>query len=207
MRAVLYAAVIGLSSILVFGPYDASGHVENLALGLIAGAALPLVDLGYENRRYAALALGGVWAGRNKVRVSAAYLYRIRVDGKFLLIRGGRFPTQFQPVGGVFKVAATGRGKLVELGAADDNLIPLDTASADDLRIRLEGCRLVSFLKWFESGQGRETSPWREFQEELVGSCARTLVSEHLPREVMGRAQVPLERAYPGVRVAARRDT
>ncbi len=92
------------------------------------------------------------------------------------MIRGGRFPTQFQPVGGVFKVAATGRGKLVELGAADD-LIPLDTASADDLRIRLEGCRLVSFLKWFESGQGRETSPWREFQEELVASG---LVPAHL---------------------------
>ncbi len=45
------------------------------------------------------------------------------------------------------------------------------------MRIRLEGCRLVSFLKWFESGQGRETSPWREFQEELVASG---LVPAHL---------------------------
>nr|WP_241158244.1 hypothetical protein [Adlercreutzia sp. ZJ138] len=35
--------------------------------------------------------------------MSAAYLFRIKVGGKYLLIRGNRIKDQYQPVGGVYK--------------------------------------------------------------------------------------------------------
>ena len=50
----------------------------------------------------------------------------------------------------------------------DDNFIPLDAESRDDLRIRIRGRHLLAFYSWFDSGKSRETSPWREFYEELV---------------------------------------
>jgi hypothetical protein len=47
-------------------------------------------------------------------------------------------------------------------------LIPIDSVSQDDLRVRLPGRNLIAFVKWFESGKSREIGPWREFHEELI---------------------------------------
>jgi hypothetical protein len=44
----------------------------------------------------------------------------------------------------------------------------MDDVSRHDLRIRIQGGKLITFVKWFESGHSRETSPWREFCEELI---------------------------------------
>ena len=94
--------------------------------------------------------------------------FRIEDHGRFLLLRGSRIPNQYQPVGGVYKFNDSARGLLQEWGARTDDLIPIDEVSADDLRLRIPGRRLVAFVKWFESGRSREIGPWREFYEELV---------------------------------------
>jgi hypothetical protein len=107
--------------------------------------------------------------GRDMVRISAAYLFRIKIDGKYLLVKGARFP-HYQPVGGVFKVSPTGRAFLVGIGAQDDDLIPIDQASEADLRIRVKGVHLSKFYRWFDGRTGREDAPWREFQEELIAT-------------------------------------
>ncbi len=92
------------------------------------------------------------------------------MDGKFLLVRGRRYANQFQPVGGVYKVLGSGAAQLRRWGALGDDLLPLaNTGDTDDLRLRLKGKHLPAFLRWFDSGEGRETCPWREFHEELLG--------------------------------------
>jgi hypothetical protein len=106
---------------------------------------------------------------RKMVRISAAYLFRIKVDGKYLLVKGNRFP-HYQPVGGVFKVSPKGKSFLESIEAQDDELIPIDQTSEADLRIRLMGASLPRFYGWFDSRSGREDAPWREFQEELIAT-------------------------------------
>lgn len=103
------------------------------------------------------------------VRISAAYLFRIKIDGMYLLVKGSRFP-HYQPVGGVFKVSPKGQYFLASIGAQDDDLIPIDQTSESDLRIRVRGANLSRFYNWFESRSGREDAPWREFQEELIST-------------------------------------
>ena len=39
----------------------------------------------------------------DQIRISFAYLFRIKVDGKYLLVRNGRNFDKFQPVGGAYK--------------------------------------------------------------------------------------------------------
>ena len=46
------------------------------------------------------------------IRLSFSYLFRIEVDGKYLLVRGHRMNNQFQPIGGVYKVYDEGKSFL-----------------------------------------------------------------------------------------------
>lgn len=108
---------------------------------------------------------------RNKpIRVSMAYLFRIQVQGKFLLVKNHRDQPGYQPVGGVYKYLKEENQQLfAELGIEPCHFMPVDKQSRNDLRkIILQRKNLISFLKWFDSGKNRETDPWREFQEELV---------------------------------------
>ncbi len=138
-----------------------------LVSGIIIGLAGPFLDGVISNVRYLRLIWYGIRYRNARIRVSVSYLFRIKVDGRYLLIRGGRWP-QFQPVGGVYKVLPEARGVLNDLHALDDDLVAVDAVSRNDLRIRIPANRLVTFMRWFESERSRETSPWREFYEELV---------------------------------------
>jgi hypothetical protein len=112
---------------------------------------------------------------KEKIRFSISYLFKIKVDDKYLLVKGKRVPGQFQPVGGVFKRFRESYYALSKLDVTDDDNIPIDDVSIDDLRIKLPARNTVSFLKWYNSQLGREVSPYREFQEELI----RTEILKH----------------------------
>lgn len=115
---------------------------------------------------------------RRKIRISASYLFRVRIDGKYLLVKSNRWH-HYQPVGGVYKVSDGAKQFLDDIGALDDDLVPIDEASLHDLRLRIPATKLIPFLRWFESGRSRETSPWREFYEELLKT--KTLPSAKFP--------------------------
>lgn len=105
-----------------------------------------------------------------KIRVSASYLISIHSGDRYLLVRGNRIPTQFQPVGGVFKATQDTWTKELQqrLGAElDDRFLP-DTDSERDLRLRIPGRNLHRFIRWFNRREGRELFPFREFYEELI---------------------------------------
>jgi hypothetical protein len=138
-----------------------------LITGAMIGIAVPLLDSLAENSRYLRPIYYSLrYAGRH-IRLSVSYLFRIKVDGAYLLVRSARWD-HYQPVGGVYKISEGAKSVMDELGILDDSLVPIDEASLHDLRIRVPARRLVQFIRWFESERSRETSSWREFSEELL---------------------------------------
>lgn len=102
------------------------------------------------------------------VRLSIAYLYRIKVDNKYLLVKS-RTRTYFQPVGGVFKTLPGSERIFDKLKVKSDRHFETDHGIAKgDLRVVLKGSNVIEFLEWFNSKADREISPWREFCEELI---------------------------------------
>jgi NTE family protein len=125
------------------------------------------------------------------VRVSISGLFRIKIDGKYLLVLGNRIP-QFQPVGGVLKRLPKATYKLSELGVLDDDKLPIDNASRGDLRVRVPLKHLPQFLEWYRTSSGRETTPDREFREELLETSLlpsdkfKYIFHEHVRTHVSG---------------------
>lgn len=106
---------------------------------------------------------------RNKeIRLSIAYLFRIKIDGKYLLVKSSR-RNYFQPVGGAFKTLPGSEKLFEKLNVKRDRLIETEKGIAkNDLRVFVKGLNVIEFIEWFKSKEDRETSPWREFCEELI---------------------------------------
>jgi hypothetical protein len=106
---------------------------------------------------------------RNKeIRLSCAYLYRIKFEGNYLLVKS-RLRNYFQPVGGAFKSLPGSEIIFEKLGVKPDRIIETERGIAKgDLRIFVKGVNVIEFIEWFNSKEDRETAPWREFCEELL---------------------------------------
>ncbi|WOD40544.1 hypothetical protein [Nodosilinea sp. E11] len=164
-KVILYILLLflALCSLLV----SSNSYFVSVVLGVISSIIILLADLLVVNSEYYKLISVRLLYRDKNIRMSISYLFRIKVEGKYLLIRGKRFP-QFQPVGGVFKRYDSSISFFQEIHALDDDLIPIDADSKRDLRIRLKGRYLLKFMKWFDSRKNREICGWREFYEELV---------------------------------------
>lgn len=112
---------------------------------------------------------------KKEIRLSFSYLFKIQIDGKYLLIKGNRLKNQYQPVGGVYKYYPEAKPALESFRYISDIKMG-NTNETDDLRINIKGKNLLSFMEWFLSMKDREYDPCREFREEL-------LVSGLLPSE------------------------
>ena len=126
--------------------------LSNLAIGAI-GAILGMAITSFTELR------GKLWTclvaqvgyHNTYIRVSVAYLFKIYVDGRYLLVRSRNVPGQFQPVGGVYKRLRDSVEKLNQLEVLDDKEIPICDTTRLDLRVRVKGKHLAAFIKWFES--------------------------------------------------------
>ena len=99
--------------------------------------------------------------------LSFSYLYKIEVEGKYLLVRGHRMKDRYQPVGGVYKFYPGARDFLNSIHYQPDTMVG-NIEDTDDLRIRIKGKYLLKFMEWFNSMKNRECDPTREFFEELI---------------------------------------
>ena len=113
---------------------------------------------------------------KTEIRVSISYLFQIKIDGKYLLVKGNRID-QYQPVGGVFKMLPSFKEIKRSYNIIDDDRLPIDETSEDDLRIRVQGKNLVKLLSWFYTRKNREVGVHREFYEELIRPEALTVDS------------------------------
>jgi SMODS-associated NUDIX domain len=140
-----------------------------MATGALAGLIVLAVDRPPQVR-WLPMAIYTTLRCRGRlVRISVSYLFRIKVGNRYLLIRNERRPETFAPVGGVYKRLPGSEKRLERLKTLDDDCHAIDERSVDDLRVRVPGWNVVRFLRWFERGEHRELSPWRELFEELVG--------------------------------------
>ena len=174
-RLIVYSIGLVISMVGMFNSRPDGGFFA-VSSGLAIGFLIPLLDTLIVSSHFLKIAWYSLRTWRSRVRISASYLYRIRVDDKYLLVKGQRFD-QFQPVGGVYKVHPSSSGRRRDLGVLDDDLLVPDDVSDGDLRVRVLGKNLLPFVRWFEEGRGRETDGWREFYEELIAT-------DLLPREV-----------------------
>lgn len=105
------------------------------------------------------------------IRISFAYLYRIFINGKYLLVKNERGTDRFQPVGGAYKCNNEEKTYLASsFCVADDNCIKIDESSINDYRMRVPKKALKKFIKRFDNTKNRENIEdlSREFKEELL---------------------------------------
>lgn len=105
------------------------------------------------------------------IRISFAYLYRIKVGNKYLLVKNERGTKKYQPVGGVYKLKGNEKIELKNLyHIIDDNKVSIDESSCNDYRLQMESKYLRKFVKRFDRKAERERVDdlSREFTEELV---------------------------------------
>jgi hypothetical protein len=166
VRLAVYAT-LSLVSLAVLPFLAPSGRVFPLVSGLLVGVLIPLADAVLIGRERLRLLWFSFRYRNQMIRVSLCYLFRIRIDDRYLFVRSARAPV-FLPVGGVYKATAGAKDFFDSIGVLADDLVPIDVNSRDDLRVRLPGRHLAAFMRWFEQGTCRETDQWREFYEELV---------------------------------------
>ena len=115
------------------------------------------------------LAIRCLFNRNEKVYVSLSYLLKIKLKGsnKYLMVRGGKIPNQYQPVGGVYHKFSSITEKWNTWEASEARN---DPKNSDDLRFFTKKKHLPEIRKWFYSGKNREIGVWREFCEELIES-------------------------------------
>ena len=168
MKQATFYLVIFLACIALF-LYSSNANLDALAIGVASAIIFLLVQTISRNIEHLSYLWYSIRYWDTLIRLSVSYLFRIKVAGKYFLIKGKRFE-QFQPVGGVFKRYPSSEVFFSSINALDNDLIPIDEKSDGDLRVRVKGSHLIGFLKWFYSMNGREVSGWREFYEELIST-------------------------------------
>src|SRR6185295_3226319 len=99
--------------------------LSTFALGAMGSLSVVLAtELAVRLQSIKILFLG--WLHRAElIRLSIAYLIRIRLDDEYLLVWNERF-RQFQPVGGVYKRLSGAVSVFDQLGVLDDDKIPIN---------------------------------------------------------------------------------
>jgi hypothetical protein len=132
-----------------------------------------------------------------KIRFSMSYLYIIKIDDEYLLVRNSNYG-HYQLVGGKYKRLEGTQSLLKEkFEAIDDLKLPNKDLMKDDFAIFIPAKRAIKFLDWFNEGKNREINHWREFYEELIEGKAKLISKEKFPYvnyNLLGRVTTPVKR-------------
>jgi hypothetical protein len=168
MRYIIYFLLF-IPVIFTIKIFPSGSAAHSISTSIFAGLILFHIDAILINWRKFVILFWQIKYWNTDVRLSISYLFQIKCEDRYLLVKSKR-RNSYQPPGGVYKRLPDSEILFKKIRALDDSLIPVDTHSVGDLRILLKGKYLISFFKWFESEEGREVSPWREFYEELVNT-------------------------------------
>ena len=135
-----------------------------------------------------------------RIRFSMSYLYRIKVDDKYLLVKNNNYG-HFQLVGGKYKILEDTRALLKkEFDAVDDPKLPNKGIMKDDFALFIPAKNALKFIDWFNKGKDREVSHWREFYEELIEGKGSFLSKSNFPYvnyNFVGKVLTPIKKT-PG---------
>ena len=149
------------------------GAFFSVAVGLIVKTIEDLTDTQIWQASLRRILRERVVSPTDYIRISFAYLYRIQINGKYLLVKNSRNIEKFQPVGGVYQCDENEKIFLFrKLGIAEDNGMPIDKQSENDYRMRVPARNLKKFVRRFNKTKQRENfeNLSREFIEELVNT-------------------------------------
>jgi hypothetical protein len=179
--------VIAATILVIVGKYFLSDELrpEFVGNGLAMFVLLFTVELVYDaytNRHRLWLVIRcwwlGLWGGH--VRFSMSYLYRIKVNDKYLLVKNSNWD-HYQLVGGKYKRLALTQKILNDFDAVDDLKMPTNGLKKDDLAVFVPAKNSIKFIDWFNTGKDREISHWREFYEELIDGKGKLLDQKSFP--------------------------
>lgn len=111
----------------------------------------------------------GLLSEDTRVRISFAYLFRIKIDDKYFLVPNTR-TKKYQPVGGVYKFNDIEANYLSEnIPFEYDKYIIIDKITRKDYRLFINNKDLRRFVKRFNQTNNRENIKdlSREFREEI----------------------------------------
>jgi hypothetical protein len=147
---------------------------------LIAGISIPylfpsIIDL-TDNENWKSsqrkLKRAGILQKDTVIRISFAYLFRIRVDGEYFLVQNAR-TLKYQPVGGAYKFTNEEADYLRDnIPFENDDRIPVDRITKCDYRLLIKNKYLRKFVRRFNKTQYREniSDLSREFVEEMFST-------------------------------------
>lgn len=151
--------------------------LQDLIVNLIVAIITFLASTIFNNRRRIKIWYQSLFRWNKKIRLSCAYLFQIKNEGRYLLIKGRRID-QYQPVGGVYKYHDSFKNLKEELELKDESESRF--YEGGDLRLLTKGKHLVKFLNWFDTRKNREVTVIRELVEELESA---EISMEHLVKE------------------------
>lgn len=100
----------------------------------------------------------------NPIRISFSYLIRVKIDSKYLMIYSKK-NDMYQPIGGVYQFESSVKTMLKEKFDFQPDSSHRDK---NDFRALVSLRKLDRFIKWFDKNENRETTPYREFYEEVI---------------------------------------
>ena len=151
--------------------------IQDLFVNLIAAIIGFLASTIFHNKRRIKIWYQSLLRWNKNIRLSCAYLFQIKHNDRYLLIKGKRID-QFQPVGGVYKYHNSFKRHKEKLELKDESEARF--YEGGDLRLITKGKYLVKFLDWFDSRKNREVTVIRELIEELEPAG---ISIEHLVKE------------------------
>lgn len=205
IRKILQATIA--TGLLIYGYFflpDSDLQPEFIGAGIVGllGLLALIAETAVSNRKRLILLVYSMWLGlrKQRVRFSMSYLYLIRIEDKYLLVKNNNF-SHYQLVGGKYKLLEGTRSLLQEeFDAIDDPKLPNKGLMKDDFALFIPAGKAIKFLDWFNEGKNREVNHWREFYEELIQGKAQLLDRDKFPYinyNFCGRVQTPIKRT-PG---------
>lgn len=132
--------------------------------GLIAGVLIQylitsIIDL-LDNEDWKSsqrkLQRAGILQKDTVIRISFAYLFRIKVDDQYFLVENSR-TKKYQPVGGVYKFKKEEADYLRDnIAVENDNRIPVDKITKCEYRLLIKNEHLRKFIRRFNKTPYRE---------------------------------------------------
>jgi SMODS-associated NUDIX domain len=145
--------------------------VVGIVSSIVASLVIITTTWAWNNRKRMRILITSRILKRNReVRVSVAALLRVCHNGQYLLFHVPFVPNTYGPPGGVIKYQKSSRPALDQLEFRDQVVPSLLKDMECDLRGFVPARKLSAFVRWFESGVGRESSDdclRRELAEEL----------------------------------------
>ena len=166
-----YVVIIIVGTILLILGINAMSPLNIISISI--GAALfgfLLIDIIRHGGRLKLWLRTNITLYNKDLRISVAYIFRIMIDQKCLLVSSDR-RKMWQPIGGAYKFLPEAKGFKEKICFKKDIRHPTDIVSVNDIRGIIKAQKLLKFIKWFESQREREFDPWRELIEEITSVC------------------------------------